>query len=91
MLIFSILSLLLLPFLSLSLYHTTIFRPFSRYFLYSFFINFILLTFIGESPVSDPFIYLGQIFVFFHFFYILFIIPFLSFLESFLFLFLLKY
>lgn len=87
MLLFSILSLLFLPFLHKGLFHTSTFRPFSRYFIYSFFINFFLLTFIGESPVSEPFISLGQIFVFYHFFFLLFILPFLSFLESFLFLF----
>ena len=90
MLLFSILSLLLLPFLTLGLYHTTIFRPISRYILYSFFINFILLTFIGESPVSEPFITLGLIFVFYHFIYILILFSLLTFLESFLYLYLLN-
>lgn len=87
-LMFAILSLLIVPFLHKGLYHTTYFRPISRYFIYSFFINFILLTFIGQAPVEDPYILFGQIFVIYHFIFIFILIPFLSTFETFLYLFL---
>jgi ubiquinol-cytochrome c reductase cytochrome b subunit len=83
LLLFSILSLFFLPFLTFGLFYTIVFRPISKYFLYSFFLNFLLLTFIGNSPVSEPFILIGQILVFYHFFYLLFLFPFFYFLESF--------
>ena len=84
LLLFSILSLFILPFLHKSYLNTSLFRPLYRYSLYLFFINFILLTFIGESPISYPYNVLGLIFVIYYFFFLLFLIPFLSSLESYI-------
>lgn len=85
-LMLSILILLLLPYLHKGLVNTSVFRPIYKFFLYLFFINFILLTFVGQSPVSEPYITLGQILLIYHFIFILLIVPLLSLFESFLYL-----
>ena len=85
-LMFSILSLLFLPYLHKGIINTSIFRPVYKYSLYLFFINFILLTYVGESPVSEPYITLGQIFLSYHFIFILLLIPIISMLETFLYI-----
>jgi ubiquinol-cytochrome c reductase cytochrome b subunit len=90
LLIFSILILLFLPFLHKGLINTSVFRPIYKYFLYIFFINFLLLTYIGQSPVSEPYITIGQILLTYHFIFILVIIPLISILESYFYLLLIK-
>lgn len=88
-LIFAILSLLFLPYLHFSFLSPTIlFRPIFKFFLFLFFINFLLLIFIGQAVVAQPFILLGQFFSFYYFFFLFFLFPFISFFESFLFSFL---
>lgn len=36
------------------------FRPIYKFFLFIFFINFLLLIFIGQAVVEEPFITLGK-------------------------------
>jgi len=89
-LIFAILILFLLPFFHNYFINTTKFRPIFKYFLFFFFINFLLLIFIGQAIVAEPYIFLGQLFTFYYFFFFLFLIPFISFFESFYFILLQK-
>jgi ubiquinol-cytochrome c reductase cytochrome b subunit len=61
------------------IYKNPDFRPTFKFFFWCFVCNFILLGWIGAKPVEDPYIQLGQIATFFHFFYF-----FLSYLSIFL-------
>jgi ubiquinol-cytochrome c reductase cytochrome b subunit len=81
----AILVLLIIPNLHKHILNTTKFRPIYKIFLYLFFINFLLLIFIGQELVAEPYVFLGQIFTIYYFFFILIIIPISSFIEFFLF------
>lgn len=77
-----ILVILLLPYLSFSqLIRSSFFRPCYSFFFWFFFVNCLLLGWIGGLPVESPFIFLGQLFTFLHFLLVVFIFPALSFLE----------
>lgn len=90
-LIFAILILFILPYVHLGLINTCKFRPLYKIFLYLLFIDFLLLIFIGQAVVSEPYIQLGQIFTIYYFMFFLILVPFISFIETFLFLFLQKH
>lgn len=66
-----------------SLYNSSIFRPFYKFFLILFFFNFILLTWVGQAVVENPYIFLGQLFSFYYFLFFLVLIPLISFFELF--------
>ena len=66
-----------------SLYSSSLFRPFYKLFLGIFIFNFLLLLWIGQSVVEQPFILIGQLLTFYYFTFFLFIIPFISFFELF--------
>jgi len=85
MMLFSILILLIIPFLHNHIINSSKFRPFYLFFIYLFFINFILLIWIGQALVTEPYIIIGQILTIFYFSFFIFIIPIISFLEFFLF------
>lgn len=87
-LIGAIIVLMIIPYLHVSLINTIKFRPVYKLFLFLFFINFLLLIFIGQEIVAEPYIILGQIFTFYYFFFLLGIIPVISFIEYFFFSFL---
>lgn len=78
----SIVSLLILPIIHKGLYHTSILRPIYRYTLYIFYINFILLTIIGESPVEEPYSTAGRILLIYYYIFIYIIIPITSIIET---------
>ena len=79
----SLLILFLLPFLNSSKIRSTTFRPIFKHFYWLNVINFILLGWIGQNIVEEPFISIGQFSVIYYFFFYLFIIPFIGCLESF--------
>nr|ALO70604.1 cytochrome b [Staphylinidae sp. 2 EF-2015] len=60
-LVMSILILLIMPFTSQKKIQSTQFYPINKMLFWMFFMNFILLTWIGAKPVEDPFILTGQI------------------------------
>nr|YP_008815727.1 cytochrome b [Pristaulacus compressus]AGZ13122.1 cytochrome b [Pristaulacus compressus] len=68
-LIFSILIILILPYINMSKFNTLSFFILNQ-FLFWFFVNsVIILTWIGMCPVNYPFIYIGQIYTIFYFMY----------------------
>ena len=80
--VLAILILLLLPITNLSKIRSGSFRPlysFGYWFLVSI---FILLGWIGQKPVESPYIELGMFATFYYFFYLCFLVPFISFVES---------
>ncbi len=89
-LVSAILVLFLLPYAHLGLINTCKFRPFYKTFLYLLFIDFLLLIFIGQAVVAEPYILLGQIFTVYYFMFFILLVPVISFLETFFFIFLQK-
>jgi len=80
----AILVLLVLPFSNTSDIRSTKFRPIFGCFYWFFAANFLILGWIGQKPVESPFIEIGMFCTFFYFLSILFLFPFLPFLEKFL-------
>nr|QLY89986.1 cytochrome b [Epidalea calamita] len=60
-LLFSIMILLLMPFLHTSKQRTLMFRPLAKLFFWTLVANTLILTWIGGQPVEDPYIMIGQL------------------------------
>jgi len=56
----SILAFLTLPILNVFKIRSSIFRPYYKILFWSFILNSSLLGWLGQKPVEDPFIFLGQ-------------------------------
>jgi ubiquinol-cytochrome c reductase cytochrome b subunit len=78
----AILVLLLLPIINTSKIRSTEFRPLFGFFFWFFFINFVILGWIGQKPVENPYIEVGIFSTFFYFVSLLFLLPFLGFIEK---------
>jgi len=72
---------LLLPILNTSNIRSSFFRPLHKVIFWIFIANFLALGEIGELPVEDPFIQIGQACTLFYFAYYLIILPGLGLLE----------
>jgi ubiquinol-cytochrome c reductase cytochrome b subunit len=70
-----------LPWLHTSPIRSTTFRPVYRCFFWIFVANALLLGWLGQCPVEDPYILLGQICSVFYFFYFLVLTPALGHFE----------
>nr|P34869.1 RecName: Full=Cytochrome b; AltName: Full=Complex III subunit 3; AltName: Full=Complex III subunit III; AltName: Full=Cytochrome b-c1 complex subunit 3; AltName: Full=Ubiquinol-cytochrome-c reductase complex cytochrome b subunit [Heterodontus francisci]AAA97499.1 cytochrome b [Heterodontus francisci] len=81
-LLFSILMLLLVPFLHTSKQRTNTFRPLTQLLFWTLVANTIILTWIGGQPVEQPFIFIGQIASITYFSLFLIITPFISWCEN---------
>jgi len=80
----AILVLILLPFINTSEIRSSKFRPIfgiAYWFLVS---DFILLGWIGQKPVDDPYLLMGQLLTVFYFFFFLLFIPICGKLEKYL-------
>jgi len=84
-LLFSILILLILPFLTFSFIRTFRFKPASQVIFFFFLFVTVLLGWLGSKPVGYPYYELAQIFTIFNFIILLFMLPVLSFFENFFF------
>jgi ubiquinol-cytochrome c reductase cytochrome b subunit len=65
---------------------STMFRPIYRFFVWSFFMNVLLLFWIGSLPVIDPYILIGQLLAFFYFFHIVVCFPLIRKIESYMYI-----
>lgn len=74
-----------LPFLHLGFINSILFRPYFKFILFLFFLNFLLLIYTGGALVEDPFITLSLFCTLFYFLFFIFFVPFISFFESFFF------
>lgn len=83
--LFSILILILLPYLDLSVIRGNSFKIISKLFFFLFLINFLLLGNLGICHVEVPFVLMGQLATFFYFLYFLVFLPIISFFENILF------
>lgn len=77
-------SLLALPFLNTSPIRSSNFKPIHRKFFWLIVADTVLLSWIGQKPVEDPYIFIGQAASVFFFFYFLIVIPFLGKFEHYL-------
>nr|YP_006280984.1 apocytochrome b [Helicosporidium sp. ex Simulium jonesi]ACT36211.1 apocytochrome b [Helicosporidium sp. ex Simulium jonesi] len=77
-------SLLALPFLSTSPIRSSNFKPLQRFFYWLIVADCFLLSWIGQKPVEDPYIIIGQLASVFFFVYFLIIVPSFGKLEDYL-------
>nr|ANJ70588.1 cytochrome b [Noterus clavicornis BMNH1425090]UPX88471.1 cytochrome b [Noterus clavicornis] len=57
----SILILMIIPFFNKNMFQSNSFYPINKFLFWTFFINILLLTWIGMKPVEKPYIIIGQI------------------------------
>jgi len=80
----SFICLALLPWLNTSPVRVTSFRPIYKIFFWVFVANCFILGWIGQQPVEEPFIMIGQLSTFYYFIFFFAIVPFVGKLENFL-------
>ena len=78
----AILVLLAIPFINSSGIRNTTYRPVFKICFWIFVADFVILTWVGQKPVRDSFILLGQIATFYYFMFFLFLIPVVGLIES---------
>ena len=78
----AILILLVIPFTNTSEVRSTTFRPIFKIFYWLFIADFIILGWIGQKPVKDIYILVGQIATVYYFLFFTLLIPFIGILET---------
>ena len=78
----AIIVLFMLPYINTSQIRSATFRPIFRKMYWFLFMNFALLGWIGQAPVEEPFMEIGQIATFLYFFLFLIMFPLLGLLEK---------
>ena len=73
-----------IPFTQSSEIRSSAFRPLYRKLFWLFVVDFIVLMWIGQQVVEEPFITIGQVATVFYFLFFIVIIPFFGKFESFL-------
>lgn len=77
----AILVLFVIPFFNTSEIRSTTFRPIFKFFFWLFIADVVILTWVGQKPVRDSFIFLGQIATVYYFLFFLILIPIIGFIE----------
>jgi ubiquinol-cytochrome c reductase cytochrome b subunit len=80
--LFSILALLIMPFIDLSRSRGFQFRPLSKIIFYIFVANFLILMILGAKHVESPFIEFGQISTALYFSHFLILVPLVTIIEN---------
>ena len=78
----AILVLFLIPFIDNSYIRNTTYRPIFKICFWIFIADFIILTWIGQKPVKDTYILVGQIATVYYFAFFLILIPIVGKIES---------
>lgn len=78
----AIVILMLLPFINFTDIRSPLFRVFYRLFFWLILVDFIILGWIGQKIVEEPFVTIGQTATFFYFFSILVLVPLISYVEK---------
>ena len=74
--------LLLIPFTNTSEVRSTTFRPIFKIFYWLLVADFLILGWIGQKPVKDVYVIVGQVATVFYFLFFLVLIPAIGIIES---------
>jgi quinol-cytochrome oxidoreductase complex cytochrome b subunit len=72
----------LLPFVNTSNIRNTTYRPLFKIFFWLFLADFIILTWIGQKPVEDTYIFVGKVATFYYFLFFIVIVPVVGRIEA---------
>jgi len=78
----ALLVLFLIPFINTSEIRSTTFRPIFKFFYWLLVADFLILGWVGQKPVTDIYIFVGQIATIFYFLFFLIFIPLIGILEK---------
>ena len=78
----AILIMLAIPFINTSYVRNTTYRPIFKIFFWLFIADYIVLTWIGQMPVRNAFIFVGQVATFYYFFFFIVLIPVIGKIET---------
>lgn len=78
----AILVLLAIPFINTSYVRNTTYRPIFKIFFWLFVADYLILTWIGQMPVRNAFIFVGQVATFYYFVFFLVLIPVIGKIET---------
>jgi quinol-cytochrome oxidoreductase complex cytochrome b subunit len=81
-LLFGILVLFFLPFIVSPEIRSNDFRPLANFFFWVFFVDALILGWVGGKPVEEPYVQIAQLATIFYFSYFLFILPVLAWFEN---------
>jgi len=71
----SLLVLFVIPFINTSEIRSTTFRPLFKICFWAFIADFVILTWVGQKPVRDTYIFVGQVATAYYFLFFLVLIP----------------
>ena len=71
----SLIVLLFIPFINTSEIRSTTFRPLFKIFYWLLVADFLILGWVGQKPVKDAYIFVGQVATVFYFLFFIFLIP----------------
>jgi len=71
-----------IPFTNTSLVRSTTYRPIFKICYWLFVTDFIILTWVGQKPVRDVYVLLGQVATFYYFFFFIVLIPVVGLIET---------
>jgi len=74
--------LFLIPFLNTSEIRSTTFRPIFKVFYWLLVADFLLLGWIGQKPVKDVYVVVGQVATVFYFLFFIVLIPVIGIIET---------
>lgn len=78
----SIAVLFLIPFINTSDIRNTTYRPIFKFFFWLFIVDFVILVWSGQKPITDTYIFVAQIATVYYFTFFLIIIPLVGKIES---------
>jgi quinol-cytochrome oxidoreductase complex cytochrome b subunit len=78
----AILVLLAIPFINTSYVRNTTYRPIFKIFFWLFVVDYVILTWIGQMPVRNAFIFVGQVATVYYFAFFLILIPIIGKIET---------
>jgi ubiquinol-cytochrome c reductase cytochrome b subunit len=78
----SLIILFLIPFINTSEIRSTTFRPIFKIFYWLLVADFLLLGWIGQKPVKDVYVWVGQVATVFYFLFFLILIPAIGIVEA---------